>query len=117
MQKLTRYLRHPIVPPTAEKLSFGREIGRFIKGAIENVNEIAGIGLITSITDTVSASQSLYVGQTYRHLRPLPGKSTYPVLQQAASAFRTEFAVQDGAGPVICFVHLDEVVALRHFPR
>lgn len=44
-ERFTRNLWHPIIPPTAEELALGRQIGRAVEGAIEYVDKISGVGL------------------------------------------------------------------------
>lgn len=42
---LTWYRRHPVVPPAAEELHLGRQLSRFVEGAVEYIDEVACIRL------------------------------------------------------------------------
>lgn len=53
---LTRNLGHPIIPSTAEELALGRQIRGPVQCAIEDVDEIAGIGLIKNHLETSPVS-------------------------------------------------------------
>jgi hypothetical protein len=59
---LTRNLWHPIIPLATEKLSLGRQIGGMVERAVEDVDEITGVGLDSSRNQIAEVSFSRFNG-------------------------------------------------------